>query len=146
MSDSEQGSDKPPQRLYLTGILSEWLSDEGPEWLEWNAAYNSEPATGPLQRLQPLRPPPTPPSPPLKSPNLRPISQQDPRGHFQKQSLSLSSQEVPGLIINKLLMSEQRIAPDCASALNVCMCVCVREGQRKVLLDGAFNWPFNRAA
>lgn len=47
--------------------------------------------------------PQVPPNPP-PHPHLGPISQQDPWGHFQKQSLSLSSREVPGLIINKLLM------------------------------------------
>lgn len=78
--------------------------------------------------------------------HLRPISQRDPRGHFQKQSLSLSSQEVPGLIINKLLMFSQTIVLHCASAVNawVCAHVCAFvRGQRKVLLDRAFNWPFN---
>lgn len=69
------------------------------------------------------------PSTPPPSPNLRPISQQDPRGHFQKQSLSLSSQEVPELIINKLLMSERRIARDCARASDVCMCA--RRGSKE---------------
>lgn len=151
----------PPRALiewFRTGLrhaapvtLSDWviiggLSDQGPEQLQRNAAHNSGPAPDPLLQLQTLKSSPSsplrPPSPPVPSSmRLRPISQQDPWGHFQKQSLSLSSQEVPGLIINKLLMFWQRIAQDCASAVDVWVhmhaCVLAVRGHSKVLLDRA---------
>ena len=59
--------------------------------------------------------------PPLSSSHLAPIRQRYPRGlFFSQNNHSLSSQEVPGLIINKLLMFQGLVLNVCVLLSSVC--------------------------